>query len=200
MPISETEHRHTPEEYLASERLAEVRHEFYKGIVYEMASEGADHSLILTNLIGELGNRLKGRDCAVFSPNMKVVADKNTLFAYPDLTVVCGEPLCFDEHRDVLTNPSIIVEIVSKSTEGFDRGEKFFFYRSFIATLTDYIVVSQDLPFIDHFTRETDGQWILNSVHGLNGTLCLQSIDCQINMSEIYYRIPLPPLPDWFPH
>lgn len=179
----------TPEEYLALERSTEVRHEYLDGSVYAMAGESPEHSTICFNLAVVVGLQLRDKPCRGFSPNMKVRTDPRGLFAYPDLTVVCGEPSFHDERRDVLINPTVIFEVLSPSTEAYDRGEKFLRYRTEIAALQDYVLVAQDRPRVEHFSRQADGTWLRAEVNGLGGVLVLPSIDCRITLREVYERI-----------
>lgn len=185
--------RSTPEEYLEFERQAETRHEYLDGIVYEMAGESLAHSQICINLAGELRTQLKGKPCQALSPKMKVRTSEAGLFAYPDLTIVCGEPLFHDRQRDVLLNPRVIFEVLSPSTERYDRGKKFMRYCSAIETLTDYVLVSQDMPVLEHLERQADGRWLHAFVRGLPERLYLTSIDCEVHLSEIYDRVEFPP-------
>jgi Uma2 family endonuclease len=182
----------TPDEYLAFERGTDARHEYLDGHVYAMAGESLEHSRICVNLSGELRAQLKGRPCEVLSANMKVVANVESLFAYPDLSVVCGEPRFHDERKDVLVNPIAIFEVLSPSTEAYDRGEKFLRYRTQISTLQEYILVSQEKPMVEHFTRQTDGTWVSVVVSGLSENLYLASIECRLALEEIYSRVVFP--------
>ncbi|HEX8072745.1 MAG TPA: Uma2 family endonuclease [Pyrinomonadaceae bacterium] len=185
--------RHTPAEYLALERQAETRHEYLDGLIYEMAGESLAHSQICINLARELSTRLKGKPCQALSPNMKVRTSEAGLFAYPDLTVVCGEPLFHDRQRDVLLNPRVIFEVLSPSTERYDRGKKFMRYCSAVETLTDYVLVSQDMPLLEHLERQADGRWLHAFVRGLTEKLRLPSVDCEVRLSEVYDRVEFPP-------
>jgi Uma2 family endonuclease len=145
----QSEGKHSFEEYLEIERQAEERNEFIDGEIYAMAGESIEHSIVNANLFAEVVFRLKGKNCRAFSPNMKVQSghyfnQKKTskgLSSYPDLVVVCGEPEFIDDKKDVLTNPKVIFEVISPSTEAFERGEKFSRYRAWNPTLTDYILV-----------------------------------------------------------
>jgi Uma2 family endonuclease len=178
----------TAEQYLDLERHSEIRHEFLDGIVYAMSGEGFKHSIICFNLIGTVGAQLKGTTFQGFSPNIKVRAGDASLYAYPDLTVCCGEPLLHDDHGDVLLNPSVIFEVLSRSTEAYDRGEKFERYKT-IETLTDYVLVSQDRARLKRFSRQPDGPWSLTEVVGLDASLDLASIHCRVPLAEVYDRV-----------
>jgi Uma2 family endonuclease len=185
----------TPEEYLAFERESESRHEYADGLIYAMAGESPNHSRICVNLAREISNQLKGRPCEAFSPNMKVRNGAASKFAYPDLTVVCGEPVFHDEQQDVLVNARVIFEVLSPSTEAYDRGRKFLRYQS-IETFTDYVLISQEEPWIEHRIRRPDGQWTMLSVTGLENNLYLASVDCTLRLSEVYDRVTFPVLDD----
>jgi Uma2 family endonuclease len=179
----------TVDEYLDFERFAESRHEFLEGTVYAMAGESPTHSTICYNLYGITANQLRGKQCRGFSPNMKVATGNKGLFSYPDLAIVCGEPIFHDEKQDVLLNPQVIFEVLSPSTASYDRGEKFLRYTNTIEGLTDYVLISQNEPLIEHYQIQSDGSWKKNEVSGLESTLYLDSIECQIPLSELYYLI-----------
>lgn len=190
---------YTIEEYLAFERASEERHEYLDGEIYAMAGESQEHSIICVNLIAVLRDQLKGKKCFPYSPNMKLRSghpikqsrQKKGLFSYADLSVVCGEPMFHDKHKDVLTNPTVVFEVLSPSTESFDRGEKFWRYRSHIETLTDYVLVSQTLPLIEHYRKQTNDEWVLTTIDGIEKTLHLTSIKCKLPLAEIYYGVNL---------
>jgi Uma2 family endonuclease len=181
-----------PEEYLAFERVTDARHEYLDGHVYAMAGESIEHSRICVNVAGELRARLKGRPCEVLSPNMKVVTSPTGLFSYPDVVVVCGEPRFYDERRDILTNPTVVFEVLSPSTEAYDRGEKFLRYRTQIETLREYVLISQHRPLVEHYVRQPDGPWSYIAVGSPDEAVELTSIDCRLPLAEIYDRIVFP--------
>ncbi len=181
----------TPEEYLAFERESEIRHEYADGQVYAMAGESPNHSRICVNLAREISNQLKGKPREAFSPNMKVRNSSASKFAYPDLTVVCGEPVFHDEFQDVLVNARVIFEVLSPSTEAYDRGRKFLRYQS-LETFTDYVLISQEEPWLEHRMRRADGEWTIFSVTGLEHSLHLASIDCTLRLAEVYDRVVFP--------
>ena len=181
----------TQEEYLTLERSSEIRHEYLDGFVYAMAGESPTHSTICFNLAGALHAQLRGTPCRGFSPNMKVRTGERGLYAYPDLAVVCGEPALHDKHGDVLLNPAAIFEILSPSTEAYDRGEKFARYRA-IETLRDYVLIAQDRPHAEHFSRQPDGTWSRSEVSGEGGVLTLASIDCRVSLADVYEWVEFP--------
>jgi Uma2 family endonuclease len=189
----------TPEEYLALEREAEERHEWLDGLIYAMAGESPDHSIINANIIAELNIQLRGKPCAVYSPNMKTraqllpTAGMKGLFAYPDAMVVCGKPVFHDEHRDVIVNPKVIVEVLSPSTSRYDHEEKFERYQQ-NKSLTDYLLVSQKRPQIQHFSRKPRGRWEYLIETKLSGSLVIASIKCKLKLADVYDRIEFPPV------
>lgn len=179
----------SPEDYLQFERAANTRHEFLDGEIYQMAGESLSHSRVCMNLAREAGNKLKGKSCEPLSPNMKVRTSSASLFTYPDLTIVCGEPEFHDRKKDVLTNPKIIFEVLSPSTADYDRTTKFQRYRTGNETLTDYILASQDKIFVEHFFRQADGNWLYRSYGEIADVLTVESIECDLSLSEIYDRV-----------
>jgi Uma2 family endonuclease len=152
------------------------------------------HSRVCINLAREVGNKIKGMSCEPLSPNMKVRTSNASLFAYPDLTIVCGEPMFHDTKKDVLVNPKVIFEVLSPSTEIYDRTTKFMRFRMGNDTLVDYILVSQEKPFVEHFTRQTNGDWRYRSYGTLADSFEIESVECSLSLSEIYDRVEFEPL------
>jgi Uma2 family endonuclease len=188
------------EEYLEMERAATERHEFIDGYVYQMAGESLEHSRINVNLLTLLNTQLRGKRCEALSPNMKVrsgpfIKEQRTrkgLFSYPDVSVVCGEPKFHDEYQDVLINPTVIIEVLSESTEVFDRDEKFRRYQTNLESLQDYVLVSQVLPLLQIYSRQPDG-WLYKHAAGLDDVLYLPSINCRLPLADVYDRVTFPP-------
>jgi Uma2 family endonuclease len=176
-------------EYLDMERMSEIRHEYLDGQVYLMAGESPKHSNICFNLYTAIGGRLRGKSCRGFSPNMKIATNEKGLFAYPDLAIVCGEPKFHDKKGDILLNPTIIFEVLSPSTQHYDRGEKFLRYTNYIKTLTDYILISQDKPLVEHFSKQSDNSWKSVVIQGLEAILSITSIEIEIPLNELYEQI-----------
>jgi Uma2 family endonuclease len=191
-------YRFTVEEYLAFERASEERHEYLDGVIYAMAGESPDHGRICMNLAATLVPQLRGSDCEAFSKDMKVCCGpyrahtREGLYAYPDLVVICGAMQFHGQAEDVLVNPKLIVEVLSPSTEAFDRGEKFRRYRAWLPTLTDYVLVAQDRPIIDYYQRASTGRWELETLEGLDAYLHLPSIACTVPLADVYERIVFP--------
>ncbi|MEK7724793.1 MAG: Uma2 family endonuclease [Acidobacteriota bacterium] len=176
-------------EYLEMERMSEIRHEYLDGQVYMMAGESPRHSNICFNLYTAIGIRLRGKTCRGFSPNMKIATNNKGLYAYPDLAVVCGEPKYHDKKGDILLNPTIIFEVLSPSTQYYDRGEKFLRYTNFIKSLTDYVLISQDKPLVEHFSKQPDNSWKSVVIQGLDAVLSFPTIEIEIPLGELYEQI-----------
>lgn len=200
MSLPRPHERYSVEEYLAAERESEERHEYLDGQIYAMAGESPEHGAICTNIGGQLYAQMRGTPCQVFSKDMKVRSGPapklgrtmKGLYSYPDLIVVCGKLKLYDEHRDVLLNPAVIVEVLSTATEAFDRGEKWARYQTWLPELTDYLLVSQTKPRIDHFHRRAEGEWLYSLVNNLEESLRLDSIDCVLHLTDVYDRIVFP--------
>jgi Uma2 family endonuclease len=191
-------YRFTVEEYLAFERASDERHEYLDGVIYAMAGESPDHGRICINLAATLVPQLRGSGCEAFSKDTKVrcgpyrAHTREGLYAYPDLVIVCGAMQFHGQAQDVLINPTVIVEVLSPSTEAFDRGEKFRRYRAWLPTLTDYVLVAQDRPVIDHYHREDDALWMLRTLEGMEARLHLEDIGCVVPLADVYERIVFP--------
>lgn len=181
----------TPEQYLAIERDCEQKHEFYRGEMFAMSGATRAHNQITFNLARVLGNQLLDRDCTAYVSDMRVSISPTGLYTYPDGIVTCEKPRFEDDQLDTLLNPQVIFEVLSESTEKYDRGKKFEQYRQ-IGSLTDYILISQDHAQIEHFTRQQDGQWLLSEASGLASTLALPTVDCQLSLADVYAKVEFP--------
>lgn len=177
------------ENYLNFERTQDNRHEFLDGNVYAMAGESLKHSTICFSLYRLVGNELVGKRCNGFSPNMKIATNDKGVFAYPDLAVVCGEAEFLDNRKDIITNPTVIFEVLLPSTENYDRGEKFLRYTNYLESLTDCIMISQDEPLVEHFTKQENGGWESVEIRGSDAVLEIPSIECEISLAELYEQI-----------
>ncbi len=176
---------YTAEEYLTIERAAEFRSEFHDGVMYAMAGGSPRHSKVKTNTTVCIGMRLRGKKCQPYDSDLRVQINATGLYTYPDLSIVCG-PLEFgDRHGDNLTNPRVIVEVLSPSTSEYDRGNKFWNYRK-IPSLTDYLLISTEEILIEHYTRQPTGQWLLTTYEGPEAVLRIASVELEIPLSEIY--------------
>jgi Uma2 family endonuclease len=177
----------TPAEYLAEERSSPGRHEFFDGEIFAMAGASFEHNKIVGNLVRELGNALRDRPCDVTPSDLRVHVPATGLYTYPDVSVLCGDPQFLDDARDTLLNPTVLVEVLSESTEAYDRGKKFRNYRS-IATFREYVLVAQDVVSVERYTRGDDGVWSLHE-SGPGEQLVLGSIGCEIAVDEIYLKV-----------
>src|SRR5580700_5167910 len=172
----------TPEEYLAIEREAEYKSEYYDGVMYAMAGARRRHDRIASNMHRELGNAFRQRPCESFTSDMRVRTVERH-YTYPDASALCGEPRFLDEREDTLLNPSLIVEVLSPSTEAYDRGRKFELYQS-ISSLREYLLVASDRVRADLYSRQPDGRWLLTSASRLEDSLTLESVGAQILLSD----------------
>jgi Uma2 family endonuclease len=187
----------TVDQYLAIERASPDRNEYLDGVIYAMAGESTQHGIISVNLASILHAQLKGTPCFALSKDSKVRSGPETakrnvsrgMFSYPDIVVVCGEPIFHDDKRDVILNPRVIVEVLSPSTEEFDHTEKCERYQTWNPTLTDYVMVSQSQPLIETFTRQDDDSWSPNRYSGLSAVVPLTSIKCELALTDVYDRI-----------
>lgn len=194
MALAAVQAHFTPEEYLALERKAEYRSEYIDGEIIAMSGASREHNLVSGNVFGELRNQLKGRPCEAYINDMRLGVDLARHYTYPDVAVVCGEPEFADDQFDTLLNPTVLVEVLSPSTEDYDRGRKFARYRA-LGTLMDYVLVAQDQMHVEHFTR--DGmRWTLTELGEPDAVLDLPSIDCRLTLAEIYERVKLSPEAD----
>ena len=183
----------TEAEYLAIERDAvDGKSEFYDGEMFAMSGGTRWHSKIGTNVTGEFRDKLRRHRCQPFNAELRVRVDETGLYTYPDLSVVCGEPTFVDDTMDTLTNPTLIVEVLSESTESYDRGKKFQHYQQ-IPSLKEYLLVSQDDPRIEQFVRQDDGGWLLRETLGLKSRLKLPSLGITISLAEIFADVKFPP-------
>ena len=188
MALPRPQRRLTEGEYLELERGAGFKSEFLEGEMFAMAGGTLQHSLIATNLAGEFRNRLKGSRCIPFNSDLRIKIAATGLWTYPDLSVLCGPPEFVPGTNDTVLNPSLLVEVLSDSTEAYDRGTKFEHYRQ-IPTLREYLLVSQKAPRIEQFTRQPDGRWLLNEVAGLEAMLELPSLQITLSLAEVFARV-----------
>ncbi|MFN7962195.1 MAG: Uma2 family endonuclease [Thermoanaerobaculia bacterium] len=175
-------------DYLAFEREAEERHEFVNGQIYARSGASPDHGLIATNLARELSLALKNKPCRVHATNLRVKVDETGLYTYPDLVVVCGDSQFDDAKRDTLLNPLMLVEVLSPSTEAYDRGAKFEHYRR-LPSLSCYLLVAQDKPHLELFRRLEEGLWQLSEASGLEAGLAIPELGVKLALSEVYDKV-----------
>lgn len=178
----------TQEDYLAIERKAEFKSEYYKGEMFAMAGATRAHVVICDNLTTIFHIRMRGRPCQSFSSEMRVKAEEAGLYTYPDISVACEDINFEDEELDILTNPVVLIEILSKSTEGYDRGKKFELYRK-LKSLREYVMIAQDRPHVEVFKRNDGDQWTLSETDDLTGSIELKSIECTLSLADIYEKV-----------
>ena len=177
----------TPEEYLRMERASQEKHEYYRGEVFAMTGASREHNLIAQNTSRQLGNQLDERPCEVYQSDMRVKIPTTGAYTYPDVVVVCGKPEFEDGELDTLLNPTVIIEVLSSSTEKYDRGRKALYYRS-IASLKEYVLIAQDSIQVEHYGRQ-ENQWSLTDISSLDATLTLASISCSIKIRDIFRKV-----------
>lgn len=190
------EHRYTLEEYLELERTSEERFEFWDGEIFCMSGVSDEHDAIEGNIYSFLRSRIGERGCRVFLANMRIKVPSAPPYRYADLSVVCGK---FELEEiggvDTLINPQLIVEVLSPSTEAYDRGDKFSHYKS-IATLREYLLVAQHRPHVTRLFKQEDGAWVHTEANELEATLTLGSLGCELPLTEIYAGVSFDKRPD----
>lgn len=178
----------TAKEYLDMERMAPTKSEYYAGEIFAMAGASPRHTVIVANVVYLLVGQLKGRKCNAHANDLRVHVKQAGLYTYPDVLVVCGQPLFADNQKDTLLNPNVILEVLSDSTEKWDRGRKFAMYRT-IESLTDYVLITQNTALVEHYVRQPTGQWVLSDCRGLDAALTIASIDCTLPLADIYDKV-----------
>jgi Uma2 family endonuclease len=178
----------TPEEYLAIERAAEYKSEYIDGVMYAMAGGSPKHSLISGNVLTELNVQLKDSPCLVFNSDLKVRVPSSRRFHYPDVIVVCDKPEYADDEQDVLLNPLLLVEVLSKSTAGYDRRQKFLYYQE-LESFREYLLIAQDEPLVLHHVKQPNGTWIVTRIAGLEQNVELLTIKCRLPLKDIYAKV-----------
>jgi len=178
----------TSAEYLAFERKAEFKSEYFAGEMFAMAGASQRHNLIVANIVRVLGNQLLERDCNVYPSDMRVKIGKINKYTYPDIAVACGEEQFEDEQSDTLLNPAVIIEILSESTEAYDRGKKFEHYQS-LESLREYLLISQDPYRVEQYVRQDGRTWTYFEFHQAADTVHLPTIDCDLSLKDIYAKV-----------
>jgi Uma2 family endonuclease len=182
----------TPEEYLAIERDVPTKHEFYRGEMFAMSGVSHEHNLITMNIGASLHAQLKSGPCEVYQSDMRVKITATGLYTYPDVVVTCQQPRFEDKQLDTLLNPQVIVEVISDSTEAYDRGKKFDHYRK-LESLRECLLVAQKYASIDHYRCDDHGNWTIALASGLDAEFDLPAIGCRLKLSDVYARVEFPP-------
>ncbi|NUQ38775.1 MAG: Uma2 family endonuclease [Caldilineales bacterium] len=185
----------TPQEYLTRERRAMTKSEYLNGEVFAMAGASKEHNLITVNIAASLHGQLRRRPCTVYANDMRVKVRPSGLYTYPDVVVVCGQAEFEDEQVDTLLNPTLLIEVLSDSTEAYDRGRKFDHYRA-LASLQEYLLVTSQAAAVDQFVRQPDGRWLLTAYRGSGAVVNSAAIDCRLPLAEIYDKVDLPDADD----
>jgi Uma2 family endonuclease len=178
----------SPQEYLQQERIAEFQSEYHGGQVFAMAGASRNHNRIVTNISSSLNVQLKSRPCNNYSNDMRISLQGGKHYVYPDVVVTCGREEFEDENRDSLLNPVVIIEVLSPSTEAYDRGEKFLYYQT-ISSLQEYILVSQERRCFEIFRKQEDDSWVYRALQSASMALELESIDCVLTTDEVYAKV-----------
>jgi Uma2 family endonuclease len=179
---------YTSDEYLARERTSNQKSEYYAGEIYGLAGGTEQHNLISGNVYASFHAQLRRRQCTVYPSDMRVYIQQTGLYTYPDVSVTCGPAQFQDPHRDTLLNPTVIVEVLSPSTENYDRGKKFQNYRT-LDSLQEYIVIAQDSHHIEHYVRQPNNQWLLEEFDELDAVLSIAAIDCTLAIQDVYEKV-----------
>ena len=183
----------TPQQYLDIERKAAFKSEFFRGEMFAMAGASLQHNRISVNLIAGVSNHLRGQPCEVYGSDMRVHVDRTGLYTYPDVVIACGEQRFADTQSDTLLNPKVLIEILSDSTEKYDRGTKSAHYRQ-IDSLQEYVLVSQSEPRVEVYQRLPDGNWLLREALAIDQSITLASVGVTLPLPEIYLRVEFPPV------
>jgi Uma2 family endonuclease len=178
----------TPAQYLEIERKAETRSEYYQGEMFAMAGASWAHSMVCSNVSAAFHNHFGRGDCAVAGSDTRVNISSTGLYTYPDVVAVCGKPRFLDGEFDTLLNPTVIVEVLSPSTELYNRGKKFDHYKS-IDSLRDYLLIASDRIVVDLYSRQPDGKWLLTSARSLSESIEIPSLNLRLSLADIYERV-----------
>jgi Uma2 family endonuclease len=184
----------SPSDYLRFERASQTKHEYFQGKIVAMAGTSLRHTLVANGANVSLSFQLRGKRCYNSMNDLRVVVPLANSYFYPDIVMICGEPVLTDDKFDTLTNPSLIIEVLSPSTEKKDRGQKFIAYQT-LATLQDYLLISQDQPRIEHYTRQDNG-WFLQSYAQLTDVVELPNVECRLPLADVYERITFDKTPE----
>ncbi len=178
----------SPEEYLRLERQADHKSEYVNGEIFAMTGASLAHNLVAGNIFGELRQQLKGRQCHAYTNDMRVKITATGLYTYPDVVVVCGEPKFEDKYFDTLLNPTVLIEVLSPSTERYDRIAKSSYYRT-LDSLAEHLLVAQDEVRLEQYVKQSNGQWLLFESTSLEGLVELASINCTLALRDVYDKV-----------
>ncbi|MCP4109966.1 MAG: Uma2 family endonuclease, partial [Desulfobacteraceae bacterium] len=174
--------------YIQQDRVAEFKSEYHEGRVFAMAGASRNHNRIVTNISGSLNSQLKSQDCNNYSSDMRVSILGGRKYVYPDIVVTCGKEDFEDDNMDILLNPIVIIEVLSDSTEVHDRGTKFFYCQT-IASLQEYVLISQDKRCFEIYRKQGDGTWVYRSFQSESMILDLQSVNCELTANDVCFKV-----------
>lgn len=178
----------SPDEYLEMERASDTRHEYYKGEVYAMSGASLEHNVIVKNINTQVLPFLKGKTCDMFGSDLRIFIPENSLYTYPDFSIVCGKPNTTDDENDTIINPSVLIEVLSKSTRQYDRGTKFNLYRS-IPTLQEYIMVDSTSISVEIYKRQPDNRWLLTEFKDISDSFDISTIGHRVDLKDVYEAV-----------
>lgn len=180
----------SPEEYLRLERQAEYKSEYLNGEIFAMSGASHKHNLVAGNIFGELRQQFKGRQCQAYMSDMRLKVTATGLYTYPDVIAICGEPKFEDDYVDTLLNPTLLVEVLSLSTERYDRIAKTSYYRT-LDSLAEHLLVAQDEVRLEQYVKQSNGQWLQSEYTSLEQVVDLTSIGCSLSLGDIYDKVSL---------
>ena len=186
----QTKPRLTAEDYLVIERNAETKNEYFNGEMFAMAGASRRHNLIVTNIVREVSAQLRDRPCDIYANDMRVKVSPTGLYTYPDVVIACDDIQFEDDHEDTLLTPIVLIEVLSKSTQGYDRFQKFAHYRR-LSTLREYLLVAQEQPRVEHYVRQSEKQWLLSESAEYSDVVAMASIGCGLSIKDIYEKVDL---------
>jgi Uma2 family endonuclease len=178
----------SPADYLSMERETLHKHEYYRGEVFAMSGASIHHNDVFSNLFGYLSSKLKGKNCKPYGSDLRIHIPLNTLYTYPDISIICGKPETTDNSFDTITNPSVIIEILSPSTKSYDRGDKFNLYRQ-IPTLQEYILIDSETVSVEHFVKTDVHEWMLTELKSITDTFMIKTVAIPVALEELYLDI-----------
>ncbi len=173
------------EKYLTMERMATEKHEYYQGEIFAMSGASFKHNRVFSNLFGDIQGKLKGKHCVPFGSDLRIHIPKNTLYTYPDISIICGKIDATDDKFDTATNPTVIIELLSQSTRNYDKLEKFSLYRD-IESLKEYILVDTQKIHIESYVRNANNTWQLTDYKAITDSLIITTVNISINTADIY--------------
>jgi Uma2 family endonuclease len=178
-------HYTSPEAYLEQERIATEKHEYYKGEIFAMSGASKENNEIYSNVFTDIGHKLKGKGCKPYGSDFRLHIPKNTLYTYPDIIIICGKPILTDEKFDTVTNPSVIIELLSKATRNYDKGEKFTLYRD-IDSLREYILIDTEKTYVEKHIRNDNNSWQLTDYRSQGDSFTIDTVQISLLLKDIY--------------